>query len=173
MSLGLKRGTVTVVDYDPLWPQNFDEEKARLFTALGRELLAVEHVGSTSVPGLVSKPIIDMIGAVESFDRLDYFIDHLQKLGYEYMPDRMFEARKFFPKGDQSYRTHHLNLVIKNDPEQWNNIILFRDYLRQNDTVRDQYANLKQKIAHEYSDNRYAYTKAKNDFIQKSLQDIK
>ncbi len=158
-----------MVNYDLLWPQMFKEEKKILTAALGERLLEVEHVGSTSIAGLAAKPIIDMIGAVDSFDHLDYFIEQLQKLGYEYMPNRMFDNRKFFPKGDQSKRTHHLNLVIKNDPEQWNNIILFRNYLRQNSLARDQYAKLKQELACKYADDRYAYSKAKNDFIQRSL----
>lgn len=169
MSLGLKRGTVEIVGYDPLWPQMFEKEKAALLAVLGKEVLAIEHIGSTSVPGLASKPIIDMVVAVKSFDQLDYFIDHLQKLGYEYMPDRMFKERKFFPKGSQDNRTHHLNLVIKNDPEQWDNMMLFRDYLRKNDAVRDQYSKLKQELADNHPNDRYNYTEGKNSFIQQVL----
>jgi len=97
-NIGLKRGTVKVVDYDPNWPQEFEAEKQRLIDTFGNEVLAIEHIGSTSIPGLAAKPIIDMVAAVKSFDDLQVFMEGLQKLGYEYIPERMFDNRKFFPK---------------------------------------------------------------------------
>ena len=100
-SIGLKRGTVKVVDYKPDWPKEFEAEKQRLIDAFGDKIIAVEHIGSTSIPALAAKPIIDMVVAVKSFDDLQVFIDKLQSLGYEYMPERMFDNRKFFPKGSQ------------------------------------------------------------------------
>ncbi len=173
MTLGLKRGTVEVVNYDPHWPRQFEDEKRRLLAVFGDRPLALEHVGSTSVPGLASKPIIDMIGAVASFDQLDYFTQQLQKLGYEYIPERMFADRKFFPKGPANNRTHHLNLVTQGDPQQWCDILLFRDYLRQNDATRDAYMRLKQDLARRYSNDRAAYTLAKNSFIQQVLRNAR
>lgn len=171
MTLGLKRGTVEIANYDPAWPQMFEREKSILVGTLGDKLIALEHVGSTSVAGLASKPIIDMVGAVDSFDELNYFIEKLQKLGYEYMPERMFAERKFFPKGPRENRTYHLNLVIKDNPQQWQDVILFRDYLRHNQVARDQYADLKKTLASKHNDDRYTYTRAKNDFIQQALRD--
>lgn len=171
MTLGLPRTTVTIAPYDPLWPDYFAKEKQLLLATLGDKLIAVEHIGSTAVPGLAAKPIIDMVAAIASFNELAFFIEHLQKLGYEYMPDRMFASRKFFPKGPRTHRTHHINLVIKDDPEQWEAAILFRDYLKQNNTARDQYAQLKQALAKAHPNNRAAYTAAKNDFIQQCLRE--
>lgn len=169
ISTGLKRGTVELQNYDPSWAQAFTDEKACLHKAFGGKLLAIEHVGSTAVPGLAAKPIIDMIAAVESFDQLDYFIEHLQKIGYEYMPSRMFATRKFFPKGSHDNRTHHLNLVIKDDPEQWKSILLFRDRLRQDNLLCDKYMALKLQLADQFPNDRASYTKAKNTFISAAL----
>lgn len=166
MSIGLKRGTVKVIDYDPNWPKEFEAEKQRLLATFGNEILAIEHIGSTSIPGLAAKPIIDIIVAVKSFDDLPKFIDILQKLDYEYMPERMFNDRKFFPKGSQENRTHHLSLVLQDDPEQWTKPISFRDYLRTHEAERNEYAKLKTNLAEQYADDRATYTKLKDDFFQ-------
>ena len=107
-----------------------------------------------------------MVVAVKSFDDLPEFIDELQKLGYEYMPERLFDNRKFFPKGSQENRTHHLNLVLQDDPEQWTKPIAFRDYLRTHDREREEYAKLKITLAQEYANDRDTYTKLKDDFFQ-------
>lgn len=170
MSVGLERGTVQLQVYDPGWANEFEQERQRLLDVFGNRLIAIEHIGSTSVPGLSAKPIIDMIAAVDSFDDLKGFIEPLQKLGYEYMPRRMFDDRKFFPKGPQSNRTHHLNLVLKDDAYQWGPPLLFRDYLRSHEQARGQYTRLKISLAEKYGDNREMYTKAKDDFIQRALQ---
>lgn len=164
--IGLKRGTVKVVDYNSNWPQEFEAEKQRLLETFGHKILAIEHIGSTSIPGLAAKPIIDIVATVKSFDDLPEFIDGLQKLGYEYMSERMFDNRKFFPKGSQDNRTHHLNLVLQDDPEQWTKPVAFRDYLRTHDRERKEYAKLKITLAQEYANDRATYTKLKDDFFQ-------
>lgn len=165
-SLGLKRGTVMVVDYDPDWAQTFETEKQRLVTIFGDKIVAIEHIGSTSIPGLAAKPIIDIIVAVQSFTLLPDFIEGLQELGYEYMPERMFDTRKFFPKGPREKRTHHLNLVVQDDIGQWVMPIAFRDYLRAHDRERSEYARLKTALASRYANDRAAYTRSKNNFFQ-------
>ncbi len=111
-----------------------------------------------------------MVAAVDSFDELENFIEPLQRIGYEYMPERMFVDRKFFPKGSRSNRTHHLNLVLQEDVSQWESPLLFRDYLRNHKNTRDEYTQLKSSLAKEYSNNREMYAKSKNDFIQQILQ---
>lgn len=164
--IGLKRGTVKVVAYNPNWHKEFEAEKQRLIEAFGDKILAIEHIGSTSIPGLAAKPVIDMVAAIKSFDDLPEFIDGLQKLGYEYMPERMFDNRKFFPKGSQENRTHHLNLVLQNDPEQWTKLNAFRDYLRTHETERKEYAKLKTVLAEQYANDRATYTKLKDNFFR-------
>ena len=165
-SVGLKRGTVKVVAYNPDWSQEFEAEKQRLLDTFGDKILAIEHIGSTSIPGLAAKPIIDMVAAIKSFDDLPEFVNGLQKLGYEYMPERMFDDRKFFPKGSQENRTHHLNLVLQDNPEQWTKPIAFRDYLRTHETKRSEYAEIKTNLAKQYANDRATYTKLKDSFFQ-------
>lgn len=166
LELGLQRGTVEVVAYDAQWAEEFVREKQRLLDALGERVLAIEHIGSTSVPGLAAKPIIDMIAAVKAFDDVEQLIQPLKELGYEYMPERMFATRKFFPKGPRTSRTHHLNFVLVDDPEQWVQPLAFRDYWRTHTDARDTYAALKQQLAKAHSDDRTAYTAAKTEFIR-------
>lgn len=165
-SIGLKRGIVKVVEYNPNWQKEFEAERKRLVNAFGNKIIAIEHIGSTSIPNLVAKPIIDIVAAVKSFDDLPEFIDGLQKLGYEYMPERMFADRKFFPKGSQENRTHHLNLVLQDNPEQWTNPIAFRNYLRTHETERSEYTKLKTTLASQYANDRATYTRLKDDFFQ-------
>jgi GrpB-like predicted nucleotidyltransferase (UPF0157 family) len=169
MSIGLKRGTVQLRPYDPHWVVEFEKEKQKLLDVFGDKIIGIEHVGSTAVPGLPAKPLIDMIAAIHSFVELEDFIEPLEKLGYEYMPERMFKDRKFFPKGPRSNRKYHLNLVLENSPEQWLQPLLFRDYLRNHEDARNEYAQLKTSLAAKHSDNREAYTKSKSDFIQRII----
>lgn len=170
MTIGVKRGTVRLEPYDPAWVVAFEKEKSLLESAFGGRVLAIEHIGSTSVPGLTAKPIIDMVLAVDSFADLNYFSKRFQTLGYEYMPERMFSDRKFLPKGPPDNRTHHLNIVLKDDPEQWVKPIVFRNYLRNHDEDRDEYARIKIALAAKYAHDRAAYTSAKNDFILSILR---
>jgi len=169
MSIGLERGAVQLKVYDPNWTVEFEKEKRSLLDVFGDKITAIEHIGSTSVPGLPAKPIIDIIAAIPTFDNAEDFIEPLQKLGYEYMPERMFEDRKFFPKGPRSNRTHHLNLVLKDDVDQWRSPLLFRNYLRTHVDRRNEYARLKSLLAEKYSNNREMYTKSKNYFIKRIL----
>lgn len=97
--IGLTRGTVKVVEYKPSWAVLFQEEKQHLQEVFGDKVHGIEHIGSTSVPGLAAKPIIDIIVAVYDLAVYKQFVEPLEKLGYEYMPDRVFEDRVFFPKG--------------------------------------------------------------------------
>lgn len=172
MTIGLKRGTVELQPYDLQWAAEFEAEKSLLESTFADKIMGIEHIGSTSIPGLLAKPIIDIIMAVDSFERLDYFIQHLQPMGYEYMPERMFVDRKFFPKGPRSGRTHHLSIVLHNDTEQWVKPIAFRDYLRSNEAERDKYAQLKRSLAAKYAQDRAAYTSAKGDFIRVILDKV-
>lgn len=168
-NIGLPRGTVILQEYNPEWPVLFTQEKELLRNAFGKRILAIEHIGSTAIPGMPAKPIIDINVAIESLDDIDDFIEQLPKLGYEYMPNRRFADRQFFPKGPPKCRTHHLNLVEIDSPTAWRNQLLFRNYLRDNADARNEYAQLKRELADSYADNREAYTESKSDFIQQII----
>lgn len=163
--LGLERGTVQVVPYDPEWPQLFQEEKQRLEAALGDYIHDIEHIGSTSVPGLAAKPIIDMIASVDDLAVYKQLIKPLENLGYEFMPERVFNDRVFFPKGSHKNRTHHLSLVLKNSAG-WYDPIAFRDYLIAHEDTCQAYQKLKERLASQYSNDRATYTKAKETMIK-------
>lgn len=169
--IGLKRGTVQVVPYNMAWPQLFADEKKHLEAALGNLIHGIEHIGSTSVPGLSAKPIIDMIAAVDSLEGYEKFIRPLEALGYEFMPERVFADRVFFPKGPRENRTHHLSLVVKDSPG-WHDPIRFRDYLIANPKVREAYQKLKLELASKHPNDRASYTKAKETMIQGIMDKI-
>lgn len=166
--IGLKRGTVGLVGYDPIWPQLFYEERQRLIQECGSVLLDVEHIGSTAVPGLAAKPLIDMIASVKSLDDYKALIEPLERLGYEYMPERIFSDRVFFPKGPRDNRTHHLSIVVQGS-DGWTLPIAFRDYLRSDVGVRKEYQALKYLLASRYPNDRSTYTGGKSDFIRTVL----
>lgn len=163
--LGLERGKVRLEEYNPEWPDLFEKEKRLLLDTFGDRIIAIEHIGSTAIPGIPAKPIIDLNVAVPSLNVIDDFIVKLQELGYEYIPERRFADRQFFPKGPSEKRTHHLNLVEITSQTGWINQLLFRDYLRAHTDIRDKYAILKRRLAKKYADNRDEYTEQKSDFV--------
>lgn len=168
--IGLKRGTVSIVAYQPAWAEAFEKEKQQLRDAVGDNVTDIEHIGSTSIPGLAAKPIIDIIAAVDSLSVYEQLIEPLTALGYEFMPERVFSDRVFFPKGPRENRTHHLSLAIK-DSDQWQKTIAFRDYLRNNATARNKYQALKTELATKYPNDRASYTKAKEQLIEQLLSE--
>ena len=171
MNIGLRRGTVELKDHDSAWTNLYEQEKQLLLDTFGNRIVAVEHIGSTAISGIPAKPIIDMNVAVESLDDIDDFIKKLPELGYEYIPERRYADRQFFPKGPSECRTHHLNLVELDSQTAWKNQLLFRDYLRENEDARNQYAELKRKLADEYADNREEYTESKSAFVLQVIED--
>lgn len=171
--IGLERGTVKVSPYSPNWVKEFEAEKKRLIDMFGSRIIAVEHIGSTSIPGMPSKPIIDILVAVKSLDDAQAFIMPLQEMGYEYMPNRWFKDRYFFPKGPDSKRTHHLNLVEMSSETAWTNHLLFRDYLISHPKEKEKYIKLKQELASKYANDREKYTEAKSDFVRNIIDQAK
>lgn len=167
-AVGLRRGTVRVDPYTELWADEFERERERLDTSLGARLLAIEHIGSTSIPGLAAKPLIDMQAAVESLEHVDDILAVLRTMGYAVMPERVYPDRVFLPKGPEQRRTHHLNLVLL-DSDRWRDPVRFRDRLRTDPLLRDEYAALKARLAGQHPHDRDAYTDGKADFIRAVL----
>lgn len=162
---------IHIVDPDPAWPALFEAEQAQLRALFGPRLPLIEHMGSTAVPGLAAKPIIDLIAAVPSLDDVRAFHEPLRQLGYEYIAD--FEAdmpeRRFFRKRNaDGERTHHLHIYdlpsFHARPER-----LFRDYLRAHPALAQQYAQLKRELARRLGHDRAAYTEAKSEFVDQMV----
>ena len=122
---------VEVVDYDPRWPAMFEEERARILEAIGEWLIDVQHVGSTSVPGLAAKPVIDLMPELRDLADAEHCIAPMEALGYEYVPqyNALLPERRYFQKGTSFPRTHHAHMVQR-DTAFWRRHIEFRDYLR-------------------------------------------
>jgi GrpB-like predicted nucleotidyltransferase (UPF0157 family) len=159
---------VQIVPYDSAWPARFDEEQAALAVAIGDWAVGgVHHVGSTSVPGLESKPIIDILAGVRDLVESRSCFDRVAALGYIYAPYRASEMH-WFCKPDPSRRTHHLHLV-PTDSSRFRDELGFRDYLRGHREVAKEYGALKRGLAKEFAHDREAYTAAKADFIRAAL----
>ncbi|HMF56295.1 MAG TPA: GrpB family protein [Pyrinomonadaceae bacterium] len=165
--LGVERGRVEVVAYDPAWPRLFSEEERQLRCALGALVVDIQHVGSTSVPGLAAKPILDIAIALRRISDAEQCVAPLEALGYEYKGECGLPNRHYFTKG--SPRTHHLH-VVEATSAYWANHLCFRDRLRSDEELARRYAQLKSELAQKYVTDREAYTEAKAPFIQTVLQ---
>jgi len=158
--------SVVIVAYDPRWPALYEEEKRLLRDLLGDALVAIEHIGSTAVPGLGAKPIIDIMAAVRRLADAEACIPALAAVGYEYAPEfeTIIPERRFFRKGPPGCRTHHLH-IVEVTSEFWDHHLLFRDYLRAHPAVAEEYLQLKKRLAVRFAGDRASYTEAKSDFI--------
>ena len=159
---------VIVVDYDPRWPLIYEEERRLILGALGRWVVAIEHIGSTSAPGLAAKPIIDIMVGGRSLDDAERCIAPLASVGYVFKPDDTMPGRRYFNKGPQSDH-RHLHMVEVGG-EMWQNQLRFRDYLRAHPETAAAYAALKRELAASFGRDREGYTDAKTEFIQSVLR---
>ena len=162
--LGLEAHAVRLVESDPTWPAQFEVEAARIRGALGPLARAIEHYGSTAVPGLPAKPILDLLVGTDQFGDHAPFLARLEPLGYEYASWARVPGHQVFGRGRP--RTHLLHLVPFGDLA-WHRALAFRDRLRTDDLLRDEYAALKHVLAARYPMDRAQYTIAKASFIDR------
>jgi GrpB-like predicted nucleotidyltransferase (UPF0157 family) len=160
---------IEIVPYDPRWPILFGKEAVRLRAVLDSDLiLGLEHFGSTAVPGLAAKPILDILIAVRSLAEAHArFIEPLEKLDYVFWDENPKTDRMFFVKGMPPYgvrRTHHVH-ITEPAGEMWQRLA-FRDYLRTHPDEAARYERLKRDLAIQYRDDREAYTAAKEKYVQ-------
>ena len=164
--VNLEGGRVVLLEYDPRWPLQFEEEKARILAAIRPAVVAIEHVGSTAVPGLAAKPIIDILIGVSGLDDDRACIASLAAIGFEYVAEYEQELpeRRYFRKGPALARTHHLHMVEFGGPF-WRRHLAFRDYLRAHPEEAQRYAALKRELAARFGVDREGYTNAKAAFV--------
>lgn len=165
--LGVASGRVRLVPYAEAWKELFEEEKRRLKKAVGRHVISIEHVGSTSIPGLISKPILDIGIAVDDFEAARVTISPIEELGYQFRGEYGIPRRHYFVKGHA--RTHHIH-VLETTSRDWKTLILFRDYLKQHPEAKEAYQNLKQKLAARFPLDRSSYQDGKAALIQQTLE---
>lgn len=162
--------TVVIADYDPEWVREYEQEKQAIEEALADIVAAVEHIGSTSVPGLGAKPIIDIMAGVHRLEALtEAHIERLAAIGYEYVPKPDWPERRFFRRGRWRAGTHHLHIYRHGDPH-WEAQLLFRDYVRAHPDIGEQYRQLKLELASLYPHDRVEYTRRKAPFIERVLR---
>jgi GrpB-like predicted nucleotidyltransferase (UPF0157 family) len=152
--------------HQELWHQLFAEERTQLCNAIGVHIVAIEHIGSTSICGLSAKPIIDIAVAVQKLADVEKCIAPIGDVGYEYRGESGIPGRHYFVKGKP--RTHHVHMV-ELDSDLWRSHLWFRDYLRQHTQAAKEYENLKMELAEKYKHNREAYTEGKSVFIENVL----
>jgi len=162
---------VHLQDYEEAWPEIYRAEAEDVVAAIGADLVAIEHVGSTAVPGMPAKPIIDILAAVSSWELFDEIIVNLRRIGYVYTPESEGDdpGRRVFRKGPEnmrSMRTHHLHMTESDSP-YWRRIVAFRDQLRADPADAAAYAVLKQHLAEEFATDSCGYTRAKAVFVQR------
>jgi GrpB-like predicted nucleotidyltransferase (UPF0157 family) len=161
---------VKIEPYNTDWPTVFANERAVLSRVLGPWLAGpIEHVGSTAVPGLPAKPIVDIMAAVESLESSRPALAKLREVGYCYAPYKG-DVMHWLCKPSPELRTHHLHLIPFNS-ELWLERLAFRDLLTANHALANDYAALKLRLAESHRQDRDGYTEAKGPFIQKVLRD--
>lgn len=163
---------IVIVEYDPRWLLMFEEESARIAKVLSKDLVVgIDHIGSTAVPGLAAKPIIDLLVSVHSLaEAKQIAVSPLEELGYAYWFDNPDNQRMFFVKGlpPNSPRTHHIHIVESNSILRER--LLFRDYLRKHPDEALRYAQLKRHLVQQFPTDREAYTSGKTEYVQSVMQ---
>jgi GrpB-like predicted nucleotidyltransferase (UPF0157 family) len=163
---------IAVVPYDPRWPELFELERKRLPSLFPGDLIKrIEHFGSTAVPGLPAKPIVDMLVEVRDLKAAKRLIaPALEDRGYDYFWRPLWDEEKppfyawFIKRDSEGKRTHHIHMVEAHF-EHWDRL-LFRDYLIEHPEVAREYGDLKLSLSQTHKKDRTAYTKAKSDFIK-------
>lgn len=167
--LGLARSETALRAHDVRWEEAYRTTETRLRGIVGDLPVAIEHVGSTSVPGLIAKPILDIALAFADRASLDQAATQLSLAGYEWRGDFRDSGGVVFVEGPEFARTVYLHLVERDDP-QWDRYVRFRDLLRTDRALRVQYEAVKLELAARYPHDRTAYTDGKDRFIRQALK---
>lgn len=167
--IGLQRGTVTLCEYDSAWPEAARATIETLRQILGSAARDIQHVGSTAVPGMAAKPVIDLAVGVRSLCDVDACVQQLEQAGI-YDAGQDVPGQRLFVMGDfeRDIRTHHIHVMIWNS-DAWKNYIRFRDYLNAFEQKRMGYEAEKKRLAQRYGQDRRAYTKEKAEIIKSLL----
>ena len=156
---------ITVVNYDPEWPSKYVRERDYITEILKDNCISIYHIGSTSVPELAAKPIIDIMVVVRSLDRVDAVAEKFSDMGYEYLGEFGIVGRRYLRKGGDE-RTHQIHIFQSDD---WNNIgrhLAFRDYMRTHEKERNQYAKIKKDLAQKFPYDIDGYCDGKENFVR-------
>lgn len=164
--LGLEAGTVVVVPYDAAWPQLFVEESARISAAIAPLALRLEHTGSTAVPGLAAKPVLDILAGYDDPAQRMRLVRALVDAGYDHRGPQGVPEREFFRRGTP--RSYHVHMVVTGGIF-WREHQTFRDALRADPALRDEYAALKYDLMRRHPTDRESYIEGKTSFVRTAL----
>ncbi|MBC5765597.1 GrpB family protein [Ramlibacter albus] len=161
---------IVLVPHRPEWAMAFEREKERLLGLYPREFVQIEHFGSTAVPGMPAKPIIDMLAGVAAMSSADALLESLLSNGYTTSREfnAMLHDRKWLMRARDGRRTHHLH-IVEYGGMQWRDRLRFRDALRQSPGLAQSYAERKARLAVAHRGDREAYTDAKSGFVARVL----
>lgn len=157
---------IIIVDYSPDWSIQYEQEKTQILNALGNEIVDIQHIGSTSVPGLAAKPVIDILLGLSQIPPQPTQISNLEVLGYLYCGELGIPGRHYFRRGMP--RTHQIHAVLV-ESEFWKTHVLFRDFLRMHPEAAQQYEAEKRKLAEKFHNDRDRYTASKAPLIEQLL----
>lgn len=160
---------ILIVDYDPHWPLWYAQEQQRLLALLHPLNVTLEHIGSTSVPGLAAKPILDISVGLADRDEINDYGDALRVLGYQEVPIHPIFERRLFCKGGYNEGTHHLHVTIYGT-QVWAEPILLRDYLRAHPAMATAYAQVKREAAARHQNDLNGYHDHKSEFITQMME---
>jgi GrpB-like predicted nucleotidyltransferase (UPF0157 family) len=164
-------GRILIQEYNPKWPLMFERERAAIAGCLDRYVVAIEHIGSTAVPGLPAKPIIDLLVGVEDLAAArSGCLTELQARGYAYMAEyeTWLPGEMLFRKGMPGPWTHHAH-VVEASRSTWSDYLLLRDYLRSHEEVARAYGNVKSALAVVFEDDIAGYRSAKRPFVERVI----
>ncbi len=165
--IGLEQGRVVLAPYDASWPELYEAQRARIVAAIGEMAAGIEHVGSTAVAGMPSKPILDVAVRLRRVEDVKGAVEALTDCGYGYRGEYGLPGRHFFVRGNPP--TVHLHVAEPGTPH-WERWLAFRDRLRSDRELASAYAGLKRELASRFAGDRDAYTKAKTPFIEAALR---
>ena len=169
--LGLSNDKISLMPDDEFWRKEFKKEKMIIQKNVTEEII-IEHIGSTSIPNIPAKPIIDISIGINSEIGVKGIIKSLEEVGYIYKGENGVSGRYYFVKGRPENRKYHIHMYDVNHPD-WKNHLLFRDYLINNEELAKEYGDLKLRKWKSHKGDRKGYTESKDNFIQKVLKEAK
>ncbi len=164
--LGLQRGTVRLLDYTPLWEELYQEEEKRIRAVIGHFIIDIQHIGSTAIPGIKAKPILDMMVGVARLGDAVLCQGPMETLGYDYIANAGLPNDHVFGKGLE--RTHLIH-VVEHGSAEWTNPLRFRDRLRKDAELAQEYERLKEELRDRFGNSPAKYTNEKLRFIRDVL----
>lgn len=158
-------GEIRVVPQDPAWAGIFEAEASRLSSVLGEEVLAIHHIGSTAIPGIKAKPVIDILIEVREIEKIDGFDRAMSRLGYEVRGEYGLPGRRYFTKNQGPIRTHNVHIYQRGNPEIERHLA-FRDYMTSHPEDARAYSRLKEELASKFPTDIEGYMDGKDAFAR-------